>query len=83
MATIILMREATMRRSSRGEEQTDDSADWRAGLLRRAGLAPKAAQAVGQDERYDVHELLGLLESGCPPSLAIEIVRPLEDRKTP
>jgi hypothetical protein len=59
------------------------TARWRRRLLRDAGMAPELARAVASDERFDVHELLRLLESGCPPSLAIDIVAPLDDRRLP
>lgn len=57
--------------------------EWRRDQLRHAGLAPEIARAVAGDERYDLHEILGLLERGCPPSLALDITAPLEDRKVP
>lgn len=46
-------------------------------------MAPELARAVACDERYDLHEVLGLLERGCPPSLALDIAAPLDDREVP
>lgn len=56
---------------------------WRLGMLRQAGLAPEIARAVANDDRYDLHEILGLLDRRCPPSLALDIAAPLEDRRVP
>lgn len=51
---------------------------WRRGILRRAGLAPDLAERVAADPRIDLHALVGLLERGCPPHLALRIVAPLD-----
>lgn len=68
----------------RTEPQREDQAfAWRYGLLVRAGMASQIARPVAHDQRYDVHEILGLLERGCPSSLALEIAAPLEDRRIP
>lgn len=56
---------------------------WRERVLRDAGLAPELARGVAADDRYDLHGIIGLLERGCPPSLALDIAAPLEDRRTP
>jgi hypothetical protein len=56
---------------------------WRRELLRRAGLAPRLARTVAADERIDLHALLGLLERGCPPHLALRIVAPLDAEEGP
>lgn len=67
----------------RREDAVPGSERWRRRLLEHAGIAPELARAVARDERYDVHELLGLLERGCPPQLAIDITAPLDDREVP
>jgi hypothetical protein len=33
---------------------------------------------VAEDERYDVHELIELVEQGCAPALAVHILAPIE-----
>ena len=63
--------------------EPDEVVEWRRHLLARAGVAPEIARAVAHDERYDLHELLRLLDTGCPPSLALDITAPLEDRRVP
>jgi hypothetical protein len=36
------------------------------------------AVRVARDDRYDLHELIALLEKGCEPSLAVRILEPIE-----
>jgi hypothetical protein len=33
---------------------------------------------VARDERYDLHELIELVEHGCTPALALRILEPAE-----
>ena len=72
-----------MSRTDHTHGEDDGAFAWRNQLLREAGLAPQVARAVAHDGRYDLHEILRLLELGCPPSLALDITAPLEDRRTP
>jgi hypothetical protein len=51
---------------------------WRAELLRRAGFSDELAQAGAADARMDVHELIELVDRGCPPALALRILAPLD-----
>lgn len=67
----------------RREDSASGRARWRRRLLEQAGMAPELARAVARDERYDLHEVLGLLERGCPPSLTLDITAPLGDREVP
>ena len=46
---------------------------WRAEQLRRLGLLPILADTFA--DVVDWHALGGLIERGCPPVLALEIVR--------
>jgi hypothetical protein len=34
---------------------------------------------LARDERVDLHALLDLVQSGCPPELAVRILAPLDD----
>jgi hypothetical protein len=52
---------------------------WRARRLELAGFAPALAAGLARDPRSDVHELLELVDRGCPPELAARILAPLED----
>ncbi len=51
---------------------------WRRSRLRRAGFDAALAARIAADPRYDVPELLALVERGCPPALAVRILSPLE-----
>jgi hypothetical protein len=33
---------------------------------------------VAEDDRYDLHRLVELVERGCPPELALRILAPLD-----
>jgi hypothetical protein len=48
--------------------------EWRAGLLRGCGIGRRAARAIAASRDVDVHELVGLLERGCPLHLALRIL---------
>ena len=61
----------------RGLRVTGEVALWRRGLLRQAGFAPGVARDLAADPAYDLHELLNLVDRGCPPQLAARILAPL------
>lgn len=46
--------------------------------LTAAGFDAASAARLARDERVDVHELLVLLDRGCPPHLAVRIVAALD-----
>jgi hypothetical protein len=51
---------------------------WRTRCLLDAGFDARDATRLGQDSAYDLHALLELIDHGCPPSLAIRILAPLD-----
>ena len=51
---------------------------WRRDQLVAAGFRPSLATAVALDGHHDLHALIELVERGCPPSLAVRILAPLE-----
>jgi hypothetical protein len=51
--------------------------------LRAAGFAPDLADAVARECGMDLHALLGLVDRGCPPHLAVRILAPLETERRP
>jgi hypothetical protein len=51
---------------------------WRREQLVQSGLALPLAAWLAKDTRYDLHALIGLVERGCPPQLAVRILAPLE-----
>lgn len=54
-----------------------DVVEWRCCRLREAGFAPALATRLAS-MRVDLHELLGLVDAGCPPELAARILWPLD-----
>lgn len=53
--------------------------EWRRARLIKAGFASELATRLGWDGRVDIHDLLELVDRGCPPDLAARIVAPLDD----
>jgi hypothetical protein len=52
---------------------------WRRDRLVEAGFALPLASRLARDPRYDLHALIELVEQGCPPSLALRILAPMEE----
>ncbi|MGH2943620.1 MAG: hypothetical protein ACRDLN_12690 [Solirubrobacteraceae bacterium] len=52
--------------------------EWRRRRLIAAGFEASLAARLTQDEAVDLHELLVLLDRGCPPELAARILAPLD-----
>jgi hypothetical protein len=50
---------------------------WREGRLLSAGFGPDLADVLAHSEQVDLHELLQLVDRGCPPDLAARILAPL------
>jgi hypothetical protein len=50
---------------------------WRRGVLRRAGFDDDLARSLARDGRVDLHDVLTLVDRGCPPALAARILAPL------
>ena len=57
-------------------EHAHDLAGWRRDQLVRAGFAPRLADRLAREDGYDLHGLIELVESGCPPPLAVRILAP-------
>lgn len=60
------------------ERERDGVVAWRREQLLRSGFPQRVAARVAHDGRYDLHLLIELVESGCPPELAQRILAPLE-----
>ena len=50
---------------------------WRDRLLISAGFPATLAHTVAVTPGIDIHELLNLVDRGCPPDLAVRILWPL------
>ena len=48
---------------------------WRAEALERAGYDHDDAVELASRPDIDLHQAIGLLERGCPPELAVDILR--------
>lgn len=65
---------------TRNARQAPDAAldAWRRRRLAAAGFEPRLAAALAADPDVDLHELLVLVDRGCPPPLAARILAPLD-----
>jgi len=62
---------------SRRRQESHDIVAWRRNVLLRAGFSGELADALARDARIDLHDLLKLVDHGCPPPLAARILAPL------
>jgi len=60
-----------------------DLVAWRRQRLRAAGFAAGLADEVSRECGVDLHALLGLVDRGCPPDLAVRILAPLDTERRP
>lgn len=67
------------RRSCLGDGPAVDVTAWRRCRLLEAGFPEDLAGRLAADRDVDVHELLALVDRGCPPHLAARILSPLFD----
>jgi hypothetical protein len=56
----------------------DDVLHWRSEVLRHAGCDAVLARDLAADGGIDLHDLLNLIDRGCPPPLAARILAPLD-----
>jgi hypothetical protein len=59
--------------------RVDERVLWRARRLLSAGFPPDLARRLARSDRVDLHELLSLVDRGCPPHVAARILAPLDD----
>jgi hypothetical protein len=64
------------------ESETDVVA-WRERRLAAAGVDRLTAHELAADCRFDLHQLITLIESGCPPDLAVRILAPIDEGMRP
>jgi hypothetical protein len=55
--------------------------NWRQLELEQCGFPRSLAARVARDERYDLHQLIELVQRGCSPALAVRILSPVEERE--
>jgi hypothetical protein len=74
-----------LRPSQPGRDMPSSSQDaqavvnWRRLELIHFGFPRSLAARVARDERYDLHQLIELVEQGCTPDLAVRILSSAED----
>ena len=55
--------------------------NWRQLELEQCGFPRSLAARVARDDRYDLQQLIELLQQGCSPALAVRILSPVEERE--
>lgn len=59
---------------TRAERERDEVTAWRAERLRAAGYDAEATLVIALDRDVDLHLAVSLLERGCPPDTALQIL---------
>jgi hypothetical protein len=72
---------STSKRQLEAASDPDRVLAWRIERLREAGFAAALAESVALNTGYDLHELLELIDRGCPAELAARILAPLENER--
>ena len=67
--------------SVREKQPRDAVVAWRRDQLVASGFPYLLAIRVAGDPGYDLHELLELAQSGCPPELAVRILAPADAKE--
>ena len=65
--------------NGRSQDPRSSRAKWRARLLIEAGFPAEDSERLAREDQVDLHALLGLVDRGCPPNLAVRILAPLDD----
>jgi hypothetical protein len=52
--------------------------NWRQLELEQNGFPRSVAARIARDERYDLRQLIELVQQGCSPSVAVRILSPFE-----
>lgn len=60
------------------KKRDKQAARWRRSELLHYGFPAALAAHVAEDQRYDLRELIELVEHGCAPAVAVQILSPLE-----
>jgi hypothetical protein len=61
----------------RGDRVDQLWTEWRRRVLFQAGFGDALARRLASDPALDLHDLLELVDRGCPPEVAARILAPL------
>lgn len=59
---------------TRADREREEVTAWRIERLQAAGYDAEAAIVIALDRDVDLHRAVSLLERGCPPDLALQIL---------
>jgi hypothetical protein len=68
-----------MQTNTARERPRQELVRWRREQLVDSGFPLPLAARLAKDSRYDLHALIDLVEHGCPASLAVRILAPLDE----
>jgi hypothetical protein len=60
-------------------DETEMMVRWRRDQLVVCGVPASMAAALARNPTCDVHQMIDLVERGCPPHLAVRILAPLDE----
>lgn len=63
--------------------ESDEVVSWRYDQLRAHGFEPVLADRLAANCSVDLHDLIRLVEDGCPPAVAARILAPLPGEPRP
>lgn len=73
---------ATQRQAPEAQRfEQDEVFAWRHSQLVRSGFPESLAARVAHDSRFDLHQLIELVDAGCAPELAFRILEPLDEEE--
>jgi hypothetical protein len=64
----------TLTAGARAEHERDTVTSWRVERLLEAGYGGDAALVLALDRDVDLHFAVSLLQRGCPPDVALQIL---------
>jgi hypothetical protein len=69
-----VMTTQTLIAPTRAERERDSVTSWRVERLLGAGYDSEASLVLALDRDVDLHSAVSLLERGCPPDIALQIL---------
>jgi hypothetical protein len=61
------------------QDETELTVRWRRDQVVACGVPARMAAGLARNPTWDVHQMIDLVERGCPPHLAVRILAPLDE----
>jgi hypothetical protein len=69
------------RQQTAGDRGAANAVAWRRARLRKAGFDTELTEQLSHEAGVDLHALIGLVERGCPPPVAVRILAPFDHER--